>query len=110
MRPEQVQLLLRKQRLQWRIAEQRSACVSLLREVEGAAAIVERARSLGARLRGLCRAHAAELAVLGATLLVWRPRRALRWLRRAWWLWRVVRLQQGRLGALLQLLSRLAGS
>ncbi len=110
MSPEQVQLLLRKQRLQLRIAQQRAACVGLLEEVEGLLSTAQRLRGLGARIAGLVREHGSTLgAALGAMVLLWRPRGALRWLRRGWMLWLGLRRGRGRLQLWMRLLGRLAG-
>ena len=110
MPPEQVQLLLRKQRLQLRIAQQRAACIGLIEEVEGLLSTGQRLRGLGARLAELLRGHSSALgAALGALFLLWRPRGALRWLRRGWMLWLGLRRGRGRLLVWARLLSRLAG-
>lgn len=109
MHPEQVRLLLRKQRLQLRIAEQRVQCLALLREVEGVAAGVGQVRGLGASALRLLREHAGLVAGVAGALLLWRPRRAFRWARRAWLLWMGVRRHQGRLQTWLRLAARLAG-
>ncbi len=110
MPPEQVELLLRKQRLQLRIAQQRVACVGLLEEVEGLLSTARSLRGLGARVGDLLRGHSSALgAALGALFLVWRPRGALRWLRRGWLLWLGLRRGRGRLQAWASLLGRLAG-
>ena len=110
MPPEQVQLLLRKQRLQLRIAQQRAACVGLLGEAEAVLSTGSQLRSLGANLAGLLREHSALGAALGGLFLLWRPRGALRWLRNGWLLWLGLRRGGGRVQAWARLLGRLAGS
>ncbi len=107
--PEEVRLLLRKQRLQLRIAEQRVECLAVLRELEGLGATVQQVRGLGERLLALVREHAALGAVLAGAMLLWRPRRAFRWARRGWLLWLGLRRHQGRLRTLLKMATRLAG-
>lgn len=109
MHPEEVRLLLRRQRLQLRIAEQRAQCVALLHEVEGVADSVDQVRGLGARVLALLREHAALGAAVAGVMLLWRPRRVLRWVRRGWLLWSGLRRSGGRLRTLVQLASRLAG-
>lgn len=109
MGPEEVGLLLRKQRLQMRVAEQRLQCLSLLQEIEGVTSTVERARGLGMQLLALLREHAGLGAAAAGLLMLWRPRRAFGWARRAWVLWLLLRRNRGRLSAWLRLASRLAG-
>ncbi|MBU6441398.1 MAG: hypothetical protein KGJ03_12795 [Betaproteobacteria bacterium] len=109
MPPEEVQLLLRKQRLQLRIAQQRVACLGLLEQAEGLMSAAQRLRNLGAGLGGLLREHSTLAATLGSLFLLWRPRGALRWLRNGWLLWLGLRRGRGRLQAWLRLLGRLAG-
>ena len=84
MRPEAVALLLRKQRLQWTIAQQREQLLQGLEQVEAlSAAASGRLQPLLAFGRGLRRRPL--LAVLGvAALLLWKPRQGMRWLRRGW--------------------------
>ncbi len=110
MPPEQVQLLLRKQRVQLRIAQQRVACIGLLEEAEGLLSTAQRLRGLGARSADVLREHGSALGIaLGALFVLWRPRGALRWLRRGWMLWLGLRRGRGRLLVWARLLSRLAG-
>ncbi len=109
MDAEQVQLLLRKQRLQLRIAQQRTACLGMLEEVESVLSTASQLRGLGANVAGLLREHSLLGAALGGIFLLWRPRRALRWLRNGWLLWLGLRRGSGRLQAWVRLLGRLAG-
>ncbi|HNA67234.1 MAG TPA: YqjK family protein [Rhodocyclaceae bacterium] len=87
MSPELVELALRKQRLQIRSAAQRQALAG------HAAAFAPLLRGADAVTDGLrwARRHPALLAGAAAFLLVTRPRRAVRWLRRGWFGWQLVR-------------------
>lgn len=117
MRPDEWHLLLRKQRLQLRIARQRVACLGMLQETEELLRTARHLRSttrnlagLGARIAELLREHSALGATLGAALLLWRPRGALRWLRSAWLLWMGWRRGRGTLRAWMRELARRAGT
>ncbi len=110
MSPEQVDLLLRKQQLRWRIAEQRAQCLGVLREVEGLLSVAQQGRSLVARLGSLLREHAALGALACGLVLLARPRPALRWLRRGWLLWLGWRRHRGSLRDWARWLGRLTGA
>ena len=87
MNPELVELALRKQRLQIRIADQRAAMV---RHAQGFAPVF---RGVDKAVDGLmwARDHAPLLSGVGLFLLAVRPRAALRWARRGWAGWQLVR-------------------
>lgn len=87
MSPEVVELALRKQRLQLRIADQRRALIHHARGIapvlHGADRVVDGARWV--------RDHAPVVTGLAVFLLVTRPRFALRWARRGWLGWQMLR-------------------
>ena len=84
MSPESVDLLLRKQRLQLQAAQQRQACIGMLQDVEAGLAKLESLQAIAQGLGKSLRRHARGLSVASLLLLLWRPRGALRWLRRGW--------------------------
>ncbi len=84
MSPESVDLLLRKQRLQLQVAQQRQACIGILQNVESGFAKLESLQAVAQNLGKSLRRHAAGLSVASLLLLLWRPRGVLRWLRRGW--------------------------
>ncbi|KAB2963133.1 YqjK-like family protein [Zoogloea sp.] len=87
MSPELVELALRKQRLQIRSAEQRDALVYHAQAFTPLLHGIDRV-SDGVRW---ARDNAPVLSGLGVFLLVVRPRATLRWARRAWVGWQLVR-------------------
>ncbi len=110
MSPEQVDLLLRKQQLRWRIAEQRAQCLGVLQEVERLLSVAQQGRRLVARLGSLLREHAALGVLAGGLVLLARPRAALRWSRRGWLLWLGWRRHHGLLRGWARWLGRLTGA
>ncbi len=109
MDPESLNLLLRKQRLQLRIEQQRAECLAVLQEVEGVMSTAQHLQGLGRGIAALLREHAALGAGLAGLLLLWRPRGAWRWLRRGWLLWLGWRGGGSRLRGWARVLARLAG-
>ncbi len=109
MRPEELQLLLRKQALQLRIEQQRAQCIELLCAAEGVARGMRQWQALGARLGAILREHAALLGIpAAALLLLLRPRATRRWLRRGWLLWLGWRRHRPLLHSFARLLLRAA--
>lgn len=97
-----VDLALRKQRLQLRIAEQRAHAQSQLERIEGALGVVDRAREVVHGLR-----REVPLLTAGAALLVIiRPRLAFRVARRAWVGWILYRKLGRGLAPLIRILRR----
>lgn len=99
MRPEAIDLMLRKQRLQWRAAQQRQACVEMLDEIDSGLSNLGRLQDGLSALRALLRRHALGLSLAGAALMVWRPRGIVRWLRRGWLVYWGAKRLRGSLGA-----------
>ena len=87
MNPELVELALRKQRLQLRSADERDA---LVRHAEALTPVF---RGVDRVVGGVlwARDKAPILSGIGIFLLVVRPRAALRWARRGWLGWQLVR-------------------
>lgn len=97
-----IELALRKQRLQLRIAEQRVRAVAQLERIEGFLGVVDRTRDFAHGLR-----REAPLLTAGALLLVIaRPRLALRVARRAWVGWLLYRRLGRGLAPLMRILTR----
>ena len=80
-------LLERRQRLLARSAELRVTLVSRAQVLEKPLAVVDVARA-GVQW---VRQHPEWVMGAGLVLVTLRPRRALRWATRVWWLWRTVR-------------------
>lgn len=94
-------LLLRRQRLVERSGALRSRLVQETTHWRGPLATMDRAVQAGHWIH----AHRSWLiGVLGLALVV-RPRRAWRWLRRGWWVWRLSRRLQPWFGAARRLLG-----
>jgi hypothetical protein len=87
MNPKLLELALRKQRLQLAAESQRAELLAGLEVVEGVLDRVDRLRDGVAWLRH----HAPAVSTIALVLLVLRPRFTLRWLRRAWVGWQLVR-------------------
>lgn len=87
MSPQQVELALKRQRLQLLCAVQRDAFAYRAKAWEPAFAAVDRVRQGVAWLRQ----HPALPLVALLALLVARPRRALRWARHGWFIWLTLR-------------------
>jgi hypothetical protein len=87
MNPKLVELALRKQRLQLRSAEERDALV------RHAQALTPVFRGVDRVVDGVrwARDNAPILSGIGIFVLVARPRAAIRWLRRGWMGWQLVR-------------------
>lgn len=97
-----VELALRKQRLQLRIAEQRAHAIEHLERIEGVLGVVDQASDCARSLR-----REAPLLTAGAlALAVVRPRLALRLARRAWFGWVVYRKLGRGLAPLARILRR----
>lgn len=87
MNPKLVELALRKQRLQIRSAEQRDA---LVHHAQAVAPVLHGIDRISDGVRW-ARDNAPLLSGVGIFLLVTRPRAGLRWARRAWMGWQLVR-------------------
>lgn len=87
MNAKLVELALRKQRLQLRSADQRAA---LIRYTEGVQPVLRGVDRIADGVRWT-RDHAPILSGIGVFLLVVRPRAMLRWARRGWIGWQLVR-------------------
>lgn len=105
MNPRQVELALRKQRLQMRSEQQRDALVAGLGRIESLLDVVDRARD---RARGLSE-HAPLLSAAAFAIVLFRPRLALRVARRAWLGWMLYRKLGRSIGPLTGFLRRFAG-
>lgn len=104
MNPRQVELALRKQRLQFAAERQREAFVAGLERVESLLDVVDRARD---RAQGL-REHVPLLSALAIAVAFFRPRMALRVARRAWLGWMLYRKLGRGIEPLLGFLRRFA--
>ena len=78
-----LELALKKQRLQYRSAEQRRELARGLMPLVPAFALVETVRSWARWVRE----HPAISAGVLVAIFVTRPRSAVRWARRTWWAW-----------------------
>ncbi|MBV6475645.1 MAG: hypothetical protein MOGDAGHF_01199 [Rhodocyclaceae bacterium] len=87
MQAKTVELALKKQRLQLKIAGQRVLILHALESTGPAFGAAERIRS-GWRW---AKAHPEWLAGIGAALLVARPRTCWRWAKRGFFMWRSLR-------------------
>lgn len=87
MNPKLLELALRKQRLQLAAERQRAELLAGLEVVEGVLDRVDRLRDGVAWLRQ----HAPAVSTIALVLLFLRPRFTLRWLRRGWVGWQLVR-------------------
>lgn len=104
MNPQQVELALRKQRLQFDVERQREALVAGFERIESVLDIVDRARD---QARGL-RDHVPLLSALAFAIVLLRPRLALRVARRAWFGWVLYRRLGRGLDPLIGFLRRFA--
>ena len=104
MSPRQVELALRKQRLQFDAERQRETLVAGLERIEWVLDAVDRARD---RAQGL-REHVPLLAALALVVVLVRPRLALRAARRAWFGWLLYRRLERGLDPLIGFLRRFA--
>ncbi|MBS0368008.1 MAG: YqjK-like family protein [Proteobacteria bacterium] len=87
MNPELVELALRKQRLQIRCSEQRDA---LIHHAQAFTPVLHGIDRIGDGLRW-ARHNAPLLSGLAVFTLVVRPRAAIRWARRGWLGWQLLR-------------------
>lgn len=104
MNPRQIELALRKQRLQFEAARQRAAFVAGLERIDSVLDVVDRVRD---QARGL-RNHVPLLSVLAFAIVLVRPRQALRVARRAWFGWMIYRRLGRSLEPLVGFLRRFA--
>jgi len=104
MNPRQLELALRRQRLQFAVELQRETIVAGLARIESVLDVVDRARD---QVRGL-RDHVPLLSALALAIVVIRPRGALRVARRAWFGWLLYRRLGRSLDALIDYLRRVA--
>lgn len=104
MNPRQLELALRKQRLQMRSEQQREALLAGLGRIESLLEVVDRARD---RAQGL-REHVPLLTGVALLTLAIRPRLALRVARRAWLGWMLYRRLGRGLEPLIGFLRRFA--
>lgn len=95
--PKNVELALKKQRLQLRAAAQR---VMILQALASAAPAFGAAEKIGSGWRWV-KAHPEWLAGVGAVLLVVRPRIFFRWARRGFLFWRSLRRLRGAIESIL---------
>ena len=87
MNPELVELALRKQRLQLKCADQRA---DLVRHAQAFTPVFRSIDRIADGIRW-ARDNAPILSGIGVFVLVARPRAALRWARRGWFGWQLVR-------------------
>lgn len=97
-----IELALKKQRLQLKIAGQRVRVLHALGTAGPAFGATERIRA-GWRW---AKAHPEWLAAVGAVLLVVRPRAAWHWAKRSLFAWRVLRRLRGAVASILPSVER----
>ena len=91
MNPKNVELALKRQRLQLQAAAQR---VMIMQAIESAAPAFGAAEKVRSGLRW-AKAHPEWLAGIGVALLVARPRAFFRWAKRGFFVWRSLRRLHG---------------
>jgi len=91
MNPKNVELALKRQRLQLQAAAQR---VMIMQALESAAPAFGAAEKVRSGLRW-AKAHPEWLAGIGVALLVARPRAFFRWAKRGFFIWRSLRRLHG---------------
>ena len=91
MNPKNVELALKRQRLQLQAAAQR---VMIMQAIESAAPAFGAAEKVRSGLRW-AKAHPEWLAGIGVALLVARPRAFFRWAKRGFFIWRSLRRLHG---------------
>ncbi|MFO1345291.1 MAG: YqjK-like family protein [Rhodocyclaceae bacterium] len=94
MHKKEVELALKRGRLQERIAAQRVALAAQVVPIAGALATADRAVALGRSGVAYIRTHPLQVGAAFALLAILRPRRVWRWSRRAfiaWGAWRKLR-------------------
>ena len=91
MNPKNVELALKRQRLQLQAAAQR---IMIMQALESAAPAFGAAEKVRSGLRW-AKAHPEWLAGIGVALLVARPRAFFRWAKRGFFIWRSLRRLHG---------------
>ena len=84
---DRIELLLRRERLLLRSARLRDDLAQHAQALQAPLALADRAWALAVYLRD----HPAWTVGLASAFLVLRPRGAMRWTARLWWLWRAWR-------------------
>ena len=97
MNPKNVELALKRQRLQLQAAAQR---VMIMQALESAAPAFGAAEKVRSGLRW-AKAHPEWLAGIGVALLVARPRAFFRWAKRGFFIWRSLRRLHGAVESIL---------
>ena len=97
MNPKNVELALKRQRLQLQAAAQR---VMIMQAIESAAPAFGAAEKVRSGLRW-AKAHPEWLAGIGVALLVARPRAFFRWAKRGFFVWRSLHRLRGAVASIL---------
>ena len=97
MNPKNIELALKKQRLQLQAAAQR---VMIMQALESAAPAFGAAEKVRSGLRW-AKAHPEWLAGIGVALLVARPRAFFRWAKRGFFVWRSLHRLRGAVESIL---------
>ncbi len=97
MNPKNVELALKRQRLQLQAAAQR---VMIMQAIESAAPAFGAAEKVRSGLRW-AKAHPEWLAGIGVALLVARPRAFFRWAKRGFFVWRSLHRLRGAVESIL---------
>ncbi len=103
MLKKEVELALKRGRLQERIAAQRATLAAQVVPIAGALATADRAVALGRSGMAYIRTHPLQVGAAFALLAILRPRRVWRWSRRAfvaWGAWQKLRARIEATGAL----------
>jgi hypothetical protein len=96
MPSREIELALKRGRLQERIAGQRAQLAAEVRPIAGALASADRTIAVGQAGIRYIRRHPVQVGIAFAALAVLRPRRVWRWSRRAllaWSAWRKIRMK-----------------
>ena len=102
---KQIELALKRGRLQERIAGQRSALAAQMQPVAAALARVDQGIAIARTGAAYVKRHPLQVGLVVALLALSKPRRILRWGRRAfvvWGLWQKIRPQVESVRGLLQ--------
>jgi hypothetical protein len=110
MNPKLVEFALKKQRLQIRAESQRADMMRRLEGVESTLNLVDRLTDYASDTLRRARENALLLIAGAALIILLRPRRAFRLVRRVWLGWLVYRNFGRRFGPILATLSRAIGS
>lgn len=96
MPSREIELALKRGRLQERIAVQRAQLAVDMRPIASTLAVADRAVNVGQAGVRYVRQHPVQVGIVFAALAVLRPRRVWRWTRRAlvaWSAWRKIRMK-----------------